>query len=150
MKTKLVKRYWCEFCNRAGLQERAMVKHEQHCTMNPARTCRVCALISEGTGDEASAPLADLMTLLPDNVAFTCHDSMGNAPPAYKAFCANLDAAVPMLRKAANGCPACFMAALRQKGIPVPMVDSFDFKAEMQQIFSDRNEFRQDQGGGYY
>lgn len=149
MKTKLVKRHWCDHCNRAGLQERAMARHEQHCTMNPARTCRVCALIAEGTGEDASAPLADLMALLPDYVAFTCHDSTGNAPPAYKAFHSALDNAIPALRAAANGCPACFMAALRQKGIPVPMADGFDFKAEMQQIFSDRNESRQDQGGYY-
>jgi hypothetical protein len=146
MKTKLVKRYWCDFCNRAGLQERAMARHEQHCTMNPARTCRVCALIAESTGEEASAPLADLMALLPDCVEYE-GDGWSNPQPAYVAFCAALDAAIPVLRKAANGCPACFMAALRQKKIPVPMAEGFDFKAEMQQIFSDRNDFREEQRG---
>jgi hypothetical protein len=142
MKTKLVKRHWCDHCNRAGLQERAMARHEQHCTMNPARTCRVCALIAEGIGEDESAPLVDLIALLPDNVECT----FGDEPP-YLVFHAALDAAIPALRQAANGCPACFMAALRQKKIPVPMVDGFDFKAEMQQIFSDRNEFRDEQRG---
>ena len=149
MKTKTVKRHWCDFCNKAGLQERAMARHEKHCTLNPARECRVCTLLEVASGDERGLPLADLMALLPDYVPFVMQNSMGDCSPEYKAFCVALESAYPVLRDAAKGCPACIMAALRQKKIPVPMVDGFDFNKEMQTIFNEMNEFRCEQQGYY-
>ena len=147
MKTKTVKRHWCDFCNKAGLQAHSMARHEKHCTLNPARECRVCTLLEISSG-EKGAPLADLMALLPDYVPFVMQNSMGDSSPEYKAFCAALDAAIPALRDAAQDCPACIMAALRQKKIPVPMVDGFNFSGEMREIFNELNGNRD--CGGYY
>ena len=46
----------------------------------------------------------------------------------------------PKLRDMAGNCPACIMAALRQKGIPVPACgDLFDFKKERDSFWSDVN-----------
>lgn len=146
MKTKLVKRYWCDHCNKAGLQAGGMRRHEQHCTMNPARSCRVCSL-KQVCGDDGGAPLADLMNLLPDYMDAEWDHLTGRETNRYQAFLDNLEIAMHCLRGASDGCPACIMAALRQKGIPVPMVDGFDFKKEMQVIFDRANEFREEQGG---
>ncbi len=136
MRTRLVKRHWCDHCNKAGLQERAMVLHEKHCTLNPDRDCRVCGLIGASM-KVGAARMAELVALLPKYVPYE-GDSWGNATPAYIAFCDSLTAAMPALRKETDNCPACIMAAIRQAGIPVPMVDDFDFKREMMAIFNDR------------
>lgn len=146
MKTKLVKRYWCDFCNKAGLQADGMRRHEQHCTMNPARTCRVCAL-KQVCGDDGGAPLTDLMALLPDYMDAEWDHLTGRETNRYQAFLDDLVIATHSLRGASDGCPACMMAALRQKGIPVPMIEGFDFKREMQVIFERANEFREEQAG---
>ena len=53
MRTKTIKRHWCDHCNKAGLQAHAMARHEAHCTMNPARGCRVCGLLGGSTRIDA-------------------------------------------------------------------------------------------------
>jgi hypothetical protein len=133
MRTKTVKRHWCDFCNRAGLQAHAMAKHERHCTMNPARACRACRLIHGGNGPDAEG-LRALVAILPSNVPVE-FDANCNWTKEYEEFTQAIAAATPKLREASDGCPACMLAAIRQAGIPVPLVD-FDFKAEMAEIIS--------------
>jgi hypothetical protein len=110
-----------------------MAKHEAHCTMNPARKCRVCELLGEVT-----PIVADLVALLPNPKDYPSLGTMDEVNTLSSA----VDAAIPALREATHNCPACIMAALRQAGIPVPLVDEFDFKREMQSIFSDINAER--------
>lgn len=136
MKTKKVNRYWCDFCNRPGLQAASMRKHELHCTLNPARDCRVCGLMG-GSVKVGAQRMAELVAILPAYVEYE-GDSQGNPNWQYSAFCKALDNAMPLLRTAVDDCPACTMAALRQRKIPVPMVGTFDFNAEMQAIFANR------------
>jgi hypothetical protein len=68
--------------------------------------------------------------------------------PTGATYCyfTNLDTAVaealPQLRELAGGCPACIMAALRQKGIPVPLARDFDFSKECQDIWNEFNSAR--------
>jgi len=47
-----------------------------------------------------------------------------------------LDKAISKLREVSGNCPACIMAALRQKNIPVPMVKEFNFSKECEAIWS--------------
>jgi hypothetical protein len=103
-----------------------MIKHERHCTMNPARSCRTCRLIDGGNGPDAEG-LRALVAILPS----------GPTPgwgEEFVAFMATVDAAIPKLREAAGGCPACMLAAIRQAGIPVPAIEGFDFKKEMAEV----------------
>lgn len=55
---------------------------------------------------------------------------------------------MPELRELTQNCPACIMAALRCKKIPVPLVDSFNFKDEMKDALATANQNRRDDG--YY
>lgn len=151
MRTKKVNRYWCDFCNKAGLSADAMAKHEAHCTMNPDRNCRVCTLINGGytVGRER---MAELVALLPDSTAYNTGDGIyfGNdnddGNEAYKLARA-VAAVLPKLREEVEDCPACILAALRQAKIPVPMVEGFDFKAEMRGVFDGCNANRDE---GHY
>lgn len=134
MRTKTVKRYWCDFCNKAGLQAHAMAKHERHCTMNPARACRACRLIDGGNGPDANE-LRALVALLPTPVAPE-YDHRFEETQRYRDFLEAAHAVAPQLREAARGCPACMLAAIRQAGVPVPLVADFDFKKEMAEVLA--------------
>jgi len=52
--------------------------------------------------------------------------------------------ALPALREAAENCPACIMAALRQAGIPVPAIKDFNFKNECDEMWAKFNESRRE------
>lgn len=153
MRTKKVNRYWCDFCNKAGLQAGAMRKHEKHCTLNPARTCRVCLMIGDDMTDEeveAKVPLADLISMLPNSAPYHA-ESFGNGlDDQHTALTAALVAILPAFRLAAGGCPACMMAALRLAKIPVPMVEGFSFTEEMKEIWTGINESREPRCGYDY
>jgi len=132
MRTKKVNRYWCDFCNKGMLSAGGMRNHEKHCTKNPERACKVCGLIGGYT-----RPMNELIAVLPSSVAY--HADYENFELHRKLF-DDTEAAMPKLREATDNCPACIMAALRQANIPVPMVGSFDFSAEMKEIFSNRSD----------
>lgn len=142
MRTKKVNRYWCDHCNKAGLQAGAMRKHEKHCTMNPARSCRVCVLIEDGLDSdtyEAKKPLADLIAMLPDSTRYHASEyDWENCIDPHRDLMLEVEAVLPALRVAAGNCPACMLAALRLRKIPVDMAEGFDFKTEMQAVFADR------------
>lgn len=52
--------------------------------------------------------------------------------------------ALPELRKACGNCPACIMAALRQKGIPVYMAEDYNWTDEMKAVWTIVNEEKRD------
>ena len=118
-----------------------MRKHELHCTKNPLRECRVCKMVA---GEQK--PIAELLALLPKPVSR--EDEYGFVV-FNKDTTENVNAALPSLRDACENCPACIIAALRQKGIPVPLATDFDFKREMGSIWNDINEYK-DQENMYY
>ena len=134
MRKALRWRYYCEFCKKAGNSAFAMKTHEAGCTMNPNRKCRMCDFVA-GT----QKPIRDLMALLPDPKAF--EKKMTDCD---FTFFDGLDGAVtkalPALRDSTDNCPACIMAALRQKGIPVPCANGFNFTQECKELWAEVNE----------
>ena len=141
MKIKQVNRYTCDFCGKKGYSKGHMRKHELHCTKNPDRECRVCKMVE---GEQK--PLAVLLGLLPTPIEV--EDEYG-----FRQFDAgtteSVNEALKGLRDACDSCPACIMAALRQKGIPVPMATDFNFSAEMKSLWADINDAKL-QSGDYY
>jgi hypothetical protein len=132
MRQKQVWRYWCEYCNKAGLQKHAMAKHELHCTLNPNRKCRVCDIVGSAIGED----LSNLIALMPDPAQYKkydCGEYFG------QELTAAVNAVLPKLREKSGDCPACIMAALRQRGIPVPMATDFNFTEQMKEIWAMRN-----------
>jgi hypothetical protein len=133
MKKKKVWRYYCEWCKKSGCSGYWMRKHEQRCTMNPNRICGYCNL-----ADNEQLPMTELLGLLPDPANHIVADS------EYEGFGATLETAVaealPRLREVTDNCPACIMAALRQKGIPVPIARDFNFKDECKAVWAAFNE----------
>jgi hypothetical protein len=117
MKSRQVWRHTCDFCKKSLLKRPAMEKHEAHCTANPNRKCRMCALI----GEEPVAPAGELAKMMTPPPA-----SWGSEErEAWQAVVLPQFAA---LRERTNGCPACMLAALRQTGVHSNDVD-WDFSA---------------------
>lgn len=42
MRTKTVKRHYCDHCNRGGFNLKSMERHERACFRNPQRECPLC------------------------------------------------------------------------------------------------------------
>lgn len=94
MKMAMRPRYYCDHCNRGTGSAAFMLRHEASCTANPNRECRMC-----GTGTPAH--LENLAAILRRPGA-TLED--------WQAKMVNL-------REAAEHCPCCILAAIRQSGI---------------------------------
>jgi len=140
MKTKLRNRYYCDFCKKSGGHAGYMRKHESRCTLNPDRHCGFCDINEENI----QPAMKDMLALLPDIAQFTTHVADDFGEWEYDTFDSDkltkaANEALIELRKLSD-CPGCIMAALRQKGIPVPLVTDFSFKEESKRVWSDFNE----------
>lgn len=119
MKQKQVWRYYCDHCKKAGGSKHHLQDHEKSCTKNPDRVCNFCLFLGE-----KQKPISKLLASIP--VEMLQGDELGSVD-------------VPAsLRDAANGCPACILAALRQSWIRKWV--NFEYKKEVEQIFNEHNE----------
>jgi len=136
MTKKKVWRYYCEYCKKANCSGGSIAKHEKHCTMNPNRKCRMCAMF-----DNPTTSIDKMLAILPDPNASYERPSE-NEWMSFDGLGAAVEKVMPKLREITGGCPACILAALRQKGIPVRAIYSFNFKQEVNDWWS---SFNQDQ-----
>lgn len=145
MRERIVKRFYCEHCKKAGLSRFHMAKHEMGCTGNPDRVCRMC--------DYANGKGANV----PDMIA------------AIEA------GGMKALREVAGDCPACILAAIRQfpwppypeeptwaeRFDPTPYAQpvrhpfweecsAFKYKEECADLWQSVNEDRALEVGGYH
>jgi len=140
MRVKKVNRYYCEFCKKAGCSGGHIKRHEESCTLNPNRTCRMCKMIAA-----TQKPIAELVAILPNPENFINKHLDGIS---YTGLDTAAEKALPSLREKTEGCPACIMAALRQAKIPIPLT-SFNFTAECKTIWAEINraEYERDAVG---
>ncbi|MDY6895003.1 MAG: hypothetical protein SVO01_06255 [Thermotogota bacterium] len=128
MRQKMVWRYYCDYCGKGGCGKWQMAKHEKHCTMNPNRVCRMC----EGVPTPPEK-LAEAIAILPDPTSYKRHSFDIDLSKAIKDT-------LPMVRGIVDDCPACILAALRQKGQgKLYDLNSFDYGEEVKQMWVDRN-----------
>lgn len=148
-------RYYCDHCKKVSGLRSAMEKHEKGCTLNPQRECGICGFLCTG-----GTPLAELLALLPDPAKFKrmeswdAGDEFGGSGEYEVSdddgLCDAVHVVLPKLRELTEDCPACILAALRQKGIPVPIITEFDWTKEFAAAQARMNEHRQEQEGRYY
>ncbi len=138
MRRKKVWRYYCDYCKKAGCSGGHLKKHEERCTLNPNRTCGFCNLLEQPQPD-----LKKAVELLPAPKKYIKESDEGWME--YGDLEKVVSDALPTLRDFVGDCPACIMAALRQRGIPVPMAKDFNFKKEADGIWSDFNNKRREE-----
>jgi hypothetical protein len=131
-------RYYCEFCKKSGGSSGHMAKHEKACTMNLDRVCGMCKVLGQEQPD-----LKELMALLPNPEDYLTKHEIWEGFPGLDGAIERL---MPELREKSGNCPACILAALRQKKIFVSMINSFNFTEECKAFWADINErnFRND------
>jgi hypothetical protein len=150
MKTTPATKYTCDFCGKAMYAAGPMATHEKHCTMNPARHCRM---------DHEHVDLADLIAMIPDAEQFRTedvdalpHDHIryedppGSPPWGYRVPPGTYEDAVERIQAACDECPLCTFAALRQSGVPMYLVKFFKLKDELAAWWSAVNESQRDEG----
>jgi len=132
MKVRRVNRYACEHCKKTGCSAYHIRLHEERCTLNPSRTCGMCKML-----EQEQPKMLDLISVLPDPTGYARHEGQ------LHFFDDGLSSAVsdvlPKLRDLAGNCPACIMAALRQRGIPVPIAHGFEFTKECKSLWAEIN-----------
>jgi hypothetical protein len=134
MRERTVKRYYCDFCKKAGFQKNAMIKHETHCTMNPNRKCRMCVFVSGSsqpnlTQEDARAIFKPMPAIMSES--------------QHADWLRQAAEGIAVLRARTENCPACILAALRAADVPVPLMsDHFDFSKECANLWSEVNEER--------
>lgn len=118
MRQKLVKRYYCDHCNKGGLVRRSMELHEVICIKNPARHCPVCSGLPSGENSEPPHAVSEL-------IAAFDHGGLKE------------------LSDLAESCPACIVAALSQKRKACPESEwvEFDYNAEMRSYYAEQSTF---------
>lgn len=136
MKTKKVNRYYCDFCGKGGGAAGHMRRHEERCTLNPQRVCGMCSF-----AEFAPKPLAELVALLPDPEHYEKHNDEFDYD-----YYDGLDEAVELIwddfKGAADDCPACMLAAIRQAGVSDGFLNShlFDYKKAVGEIFATHDD----------
>lgn len=139
MKRKKVWRYYCDYCKKAGCSGGHLKKHEERCTLNPNRFCGMCNFMDIGQRD-----LSEAKQLLPDPKDYKNEENDYGFTEYKKGLGEAVEKAMPALRDFTDSCPACILAALRQKEIPVPLVTSFNYTKECKAAWQELNDQNQE------
>ena len=138
MRKKQVWRYYCDYCKKSGCSGGWIAKHEKHCTMNPDRECGMC---KHAAGEEVQPNTDKLIAMLPDpteyHTAFI--DEFGLQREEWPGLSEAVDKVLPALRESANNCPVCLLAAFRQRGIHLSLVENFEYKDELASLWAEVN-----------
>ncbi len=110
MRVQFKRVFYCDFCRKHGLRADAMLRHEGHCTLNPARECGFRD-VSEHVLDvpELAAQVAERGSLTEGDISW--------------------------LETQAHGCPSCMLAAVRQSGLGYENTKLFDYREQVATLF---------------
>ena len=131
MRTKTVKRYYCDHCGKSGGSSFHIKRHEIGCTKNPNRVCGMCR-----SSGNSQRPLQDLVS--------ACERDIADFKRRYPEFPFDYEAISPdELIAEANHCPACVLAGLRLCKNDMAVVLTFDFKSECARFWQKQNADRE-------
>jgi len=119
MKIKIKKVYYCDHCKKHYLSERWCKLHEEKCTMNPDRYCRLC---DDGL---------DLNEVVPKWIEIYTHDDEQRFTP------------IESIRRVAGECPVCMLALIRQAGL----LTDFNYKKELNNWWQHHNREKANYAG---
>lgn len=134
---KVVKKnvYYCDFCKKRGLSGGHMKAHEEHCTMNPGRYCRMCDMLGNKQHDIRAIVegLRKCFEIKPVDVTkpdFALSEYENTNEVVWKA-----DTVITLtaIRQLADNCPVCILAILRQTNLNWDCcgLEKFDFQKEI-------------------
>lgn len=130
MRTKTVKRYYCDHCNRGMFQQPAMASHELTCIANPHRVCFLC----NAPVDTFNIPFLAYSMQSREDVEL---EEMEDGEATGFHVCKSVDA-IQWLYSKVDGCPCCVLAVLKQGKINAFGV--FDYKKELEEWHREQNQ----------
>jgi hypothetical protein len=133
MTSRKVTQYKCDFCGKRKYSSPAMKKHEKHCTLNPNRSCRMCDIV------HVKHNMGELLAILPPPIRKE-NDEWGDNVTLLNRT--EIETALVELRELADECPACILAALRQKGIHPMSESGYDYAKERKEFWEYQNRER--------
>lgn len=135
MKTVTKKVYYCDYCNARKLSAHAMKLHEERCTNNPDRECRLC---------ENSLPLHEKTEALKKSFKLLQNDDphLENFDE-YKVEWTAEPITLYDVKDLVDYCPICTLALLRQTGMNRHYFNfNFDYKGETNEWFQSKRNYR--------
>lgn len=143
MKTRMRKQYYCEYCKKNGGHAGYIRNHEDSCTMNPDRECKMCSL--NGSYNN----LKDLLKIIPEPILKTVNEYCDLFNENFEKVTVenfeDIKNSLKQLRKEADDCPSCILAAIRQKTKnwhwqAIQAFEEFNFKKETASLFDSINQ----------
>ena len=108
MKVKVKNVYYCEYCGKRRLIKHIMEKHEQGCTLNPNRKCKLC----ERTAELEEIIIPDIKPLINKFKKIAEEKTV-----AHDGWIEQSPTDVKIISDEVNGCPNCILAIIRQSEI---------------------------------
>ena len=120
MRTKTIKRHYCDFCSKGSFRKDTMLTHEVSCTKNPQRKCFLC----EESRDYAS--LIPQVKTLGSKCQFNYHLLEVDGQES-----------MDKISDLVDGCPACILAVLQQSGVMA--WELFEYKKARDEWHKEKN-----------
>jgi len=128
MKSKTVTVHYCDHCGKRRFFKSLMIKHEEHCTANPKRKCKMCEI--NGTSPK---PISGARKIL---LKYNPHENVNEG----QMF------TISSLKNYHDGCPACMLSSLRlvEHNLPYSV---FNFKDACREWWAYQRELRPEDFG---
>ena len=133
MKTKIRKVYYCDFCKKHSLH--SIAKHEEHCTVNPNRKCRLCGRTDtlQPLIDKYKSQMDYKIIKNTDNIE--AEEIQNRKQPKLEDILSDTESMDGL-----GPCPICTFAIIRQIGLnKFPFTNKFDFQKELKEWWEGKN-----------
>lgn len=145
MKIRVKNVYYCDFCKKHSLMP--LLKHEQYCTLNPGRACRLCENERTNAGFDYKAAAKKFFDQAVKNLC----EAPGDDAHAFEIKAVDLMDPV-------EGCPACALTILRLvrkliddrfEPFTIHLQTDFDYAKEKTAWWAEINASHQDPTGEF-
>ncbi len=126
MKIKKVTRYYCEFCKKSKGTKYSMEIHEEHCTMNPNRICRMCNFIGEKQRNKKE---------IENFVSEIKKETQNKTEEETSGLCTKF---LERTKRFVHGCPVCMLSVFRFSCVPM-FLWNWEFKTELNKKLEEIN-----------
>lgn len=137
--------YYCDHCKKRSLSKHHMRKHENGCTLNPKRICKLCDCIDIG----ATIETFKRFQLYEETVDYGYHIEIETLVGYPDGNPITLDE----IRKATNNCPNCMLTIIRILKLNYHyfngLTAGFDYKKEVAESFKFKTEAEREWNGCY-
>ncbi len=152
MKTIKKNVYYCDHCKKRSLSASHMTKHEDRCTNNPHRNCKICEILTGGSDDlsEVIDGMKKRFEIVIEKKVDPVWD-MAHETEVVKWIGEPIT--MEEILKITDKCPNCTLAILRQVGLNRYYFKEefkYGYKEEMKSAMAQINAVRREEESAWY